>query len=245
MDDPGTGVRVNVVLVVKGMDMLRICMWKNISGALALVVTFCFAEMANAAEPGSPEETIERFNGAILEAMALGEPTGIYSRYQIVYAAVGEAFDMKVLGRATVNRAHWRTWTPQQQTLYIDALQRYQSAALADRFGSGSNISFVIDGCIEAPRETKVVETRIVRPGEDKEDIGLDYRMVKRSDHWRIIDVYLNSRVSEVAMRRSEYSQVLRDDGYDALLAALEKQTRRILGKDYQRVHAVSPAAAS
>lgn len=205
----------------------------------------CFAGMANAAEPGSPEETIERFNSAILEAMALGDAAGIYSRYQIIYSAVGEAFDMKVLCRATVNHVHWRTWTPQQQANYVETLQRYQSAALADRFGSGSNISFVIVRSIDAPRGTKVVETRIVRPGEDKEDIGLDYRMVKRSDRWRIIDVYLDSRVSEVAMRRSEYSQVIRDEGYDALIAALERQTRSILGKAYEQVHSASSAAAN
>lgn len=204
-----------------------------------------FAGMANAAEPGAPEETIERFNSAILEAMALGDSAGIYSRYQIIYSAVGEAFDMKVLCRATVNHVHWRTWTPQQQAIYVETLQRYQSAALADRFGSGSNISFVIDRSVDAPRGTKVVETRIVRPGEDKEDIGLDYRMVKRSDRWRIIDVYLDSRVSEVAMRRSEYSQVIRDEGYDALIAALERQTRSILGKAYEQGQPASSAAAS
>ncbi len=230
---------------MKGVNMLRSCMSKNISGAFAIMAMVCFAGMANATEPGSPEETIERFNSAILEAMALGDAAGIYSRYQIIYSAVGEAFDMKVLCRATVNHVHWRTWTPQQQANYVETLQRYQSAALADRFGSGSNISFVIVRSIDAPRGTKVVETRIVRPGEDKEDIGLDYRMVKRSDRWRIIDVYLDSRVSEVAMRRSEYSQVIRDEGYDALIAALERQTRSILGKDYELVQSASSAAAN
>ena len=64
--------------------------------------------------------------------------------------------------------------------------------------------------------------------------------MVKRADHWRIIDVYLDSKISEVAMRRSEYSQVVRDRGYDALITALEKQTRAVLGPDYQAVQSAS-----
>lgn len=220
-------------------------MWKRLSGVLALLVGFHFAGVANAAESGSPEETIEQFNSAILKAMSLGKSASNYSRYQILHAAVGEAFDMKVLGRATINRVHWRTWSHEQQSRYVSALQRYQSAALADRFEGGNNISFVIDRCIDAPRETKVVETRIIRAGEDVEDIGLDYRMIKRSDRWRIIDVYLNSRVSEVAMRRSEYSQVVRDDGYDALILALERKTRKVLGKAYEQAQSVSPAAAS
>lgn len=214
--------------------MLRSCMWGNSLGVLAVLAGLNWTSVGHAAEPGSPEQTIEQFNSAILEAMALGKSGGIYPRYEILLKAVGEAFDMEVLGRATINIVHWRTWTPQQQATYVDTLQRYQSAALADRFAGGSDVSFVIDRSIDAPRGTKVVETRIVRSDPGKEDVGLDYRMVKRSDRWRIIDVYMDSRISEVAMRRSEYSQVVRDDGFDALIAALESQTRQVLGKDYK-----------
>lgn len=232
---------------VKGNYMLRVCMSarasrfvRNLSSAAGLLLAVVVSQVAVAAESGSPEETIERFNTAILQAMNLDKSDGIYSRYQIMHDAVGDAFDMKVLARATINRVHWRTWSPEQQTAYVTTLRRYQSAVLADRFESGNDISFVIDRSIDAPRGTKVVETRIIRPEEDEEDIGLDYRMVKRSDHWRIIDVYLDSKISEVAMRRSEYSQVVRDQGYDALITALEKQTGAVLGPDYKAVQAAS-----
>lgn len=225
--------------------MLRFCMWKRVFGILGILAGIQFAGVAYAAEPGSPEETIEQFNSAILDAMSLGSSADIYSRYKILHDAVGEAFDMKVLARATINRVHWRTWTPEQRAQYVVTLQRYQSAALADRFEGNSRISFAIDRCIDVPPKAKVVETRIIRPGEDKEDIDLDYRLVKRTDRWRIIDIYMNSRVSEVAMRRSEYYQVVRDEGYDALIAALEKQTKRILGKDYEQAHSASSATAS
>jgi phospholipid transport system substrate-binding protein len=211
-------------------------------GAVAFLASLSVGSAAVAAEPGSAEETIENFNSAILEAMTLPKGQGIFARYKILHEAVGEAFDMKVLARATINRVHWRTWSPDQQSGYITTLRRYQSAVLADRFETGSNISFVIDRTIDAPRGTKVVETRILRPAQGRDDIGLDYRLVKRTDRWRIIDVYLNSRISEVAMRRSEYSQVVRDEGYNALIAALEKQTRTVLGPAYKPVKPASAA---
>ena len=40
----------------------------------------------------------------------------------------------------------------------------------------------------------------------------------------RIIDVYMNGTVSEIALRRSEFSAVLERDGFDALLAELESK---------------------
>lgn len=203
------------------------------------------SQAALAFEGGTPQETIEQFNSAILKAMNMGRSEGIYARYKIMHDAVGEAFDMNVLARATINRVHWRTWSEEQQSVYVTTLRRYQSAVLADRFETGNNISFVIDQVIDAPRGTKVVETRIIRPSNDQEDIGLDYRMIERPDHWRIIDVYLDSRISEVAMRRSEYSQVVRDQGYEALIAALEKQTKAVLGPDYDPVQAPSAATTN
>lgn len=220
----------------RGENMLRYRMWKKIAGALLLIGGFVIAQTVQASEPGGPEETVEYFNNSIISAMALDESDGILPRYEIMYEAVGEAFDMKVLARATINRVHWRTWTPEQQGAYVVTLQRYQSAVLADRFETGRNIRFVIDGSIDAPRGTKVVETRIIRTDEDDEEIGLDYRMVQRSDRWRIIDVYLDSKISEVAMRRSEYSQVVRDNGFDALIAALEEETKEVLGDAYEPV---------
>ena len=51
----------------------------------------------------------------------------------------------------------------------------------------------------------------------------LDYRMRPNGEgEWRIVDVYLSGTVSELALRRSDYSGVLRSDGFEALRTAVE-----------------------
>jgi len=55
--------------------------------------------------------------------------------------------------------------------------------------------------------------------------IPLDYRLRATTDGSpRIVDVFYDGTVSELAMRRSEYSALLKKGGIDALLAALEKK---------------------
>jgi len=54
--------------------------------------------------------------------------------------------------------------------------------------------------------------------------VELDYLLRKTGDQWRIIDVYLNGTISEMAARRSEYSTVLRDGGAPALVELLRKK---------------------
>ena len=208
-------------------------MIQKFTGAVALAGVIAMSSFS--AHAATPEETITLFTDAILEAMDDEADSSMLDRYEIMYDGVGETFDLKVLARATINRVYWKTWSGEQQADYAEMLHRYQSAVLADRFEPGSDISFTIDNTIDAPRGTKIVETSIIR--DDDDDIGLDYRLVKRSDRWRIIDIYLDSKISEVAMRRSEYSAVVRDEGYDALMTALEDQIIDVLGSDYEELY--------
>ena len=61
--------------------------------------------------------------------------------------------------------------------------------------------------------------TKIVVP--DDEDVHLNYRLRQVDGEWRIIDIYLNGTISELALRRSEYSSVLKREGFEKLLTTL------------------------
>jgi phospholipid transport system substrate-binding protein len=65
-----------------------------------------------------------------------------------------------------------------------------------------------------------MVRTRIVPVGEDP--VELDYRLSGADGSWRVIDVFMNGTVSELALRRSEYSSVYKRDGFESLVSSLE-----------------------
>jgi ABC-type transporter MlaC component len=48
--------------------------------------------------------------------------------------------------------------------------------------------------------------------------------MRRNCDSWLISDIYLDSAVSEVAARRSEFAAILKKDGIDGLIAALNRK---------------------
>jgi phospholipid transport system substrate-binding protein len=62
----------------------------------------------------------------------------------------------------------------------------------------------------------------VVSPKEPP--IAINYRMRENGDGWRIIDVYLNGTVSELALRRSEYAAVLQRDGFAKLVASIDEK---------------------
>ncbi len=183
-----------------------------------------------------PVTTIEAFNDAIRQAIQTPEDAGFAVRHEIMKKAVSEAFDMPVMARRTINRMTWKGLRKEQTTTYIDTLQTYQAAILADRFKPGAKVDFAIDEVVDGRRKTKLVKTRIVRT--DDEDVGLNYLMIEREDRWRVVDVFLNSTISEVAMRRSEYSAIVSEQGFDALIEALNGQIAELMGEGAEAVPA-------
>ena len=68
-----------------------------------------------------------------------------------------------------------------------------------------------------------LVHTKLLDP--EGEDVKLDYRL-RHTDAggWQIIDIYFNGTVSELALRRAEYSSLIKREGLEALLTALDER---------------------
>ena len=67
-----------------------------------------------------------------------------------------------------------------------------------------------------------MVKTKVTAPGD--EDVELSYRLRETPAGPRIIDVYLKGTVSELALRRSEYTSVLEREGFPALIATVDRK---------------------
>ena len=97
---------------------------------------------------------------------------------------------------------------------------RYLITNYAGRFTGYSGQQFETLGDEPALRNTVLVRTQIVDPDDDP--VLLDYRLREVGGSWKIIDVFWNGTVSELARLRAEYSTVIQRDGMDGLLSALD-----------------------
>jgi phospholipid transport system substrate-binding protein len=54
--------------------------------------------------------------------------------------------------------------------------------------------------------------------------------MRRNGETWLIADIYLDSAISEVATRRSEFAAILKREGIDGLIAALNRKADILTG---------------
>jgi len=229
---PGNDGARRIQPVGKSMvDMSKTKRWNAILIALALILGTqgtlaqevaaidTSGEAVGAAEAGSPVPTVERFHAGLLDIMKHAKELGFEGRIDRLAPLMGEVFDLDFMASKTVGR-YWGKLSDADKKRWAETFTRFTTANYAGRFTGYTGEEFVTLGVEDAARDTRLVLTKIVVPND--EDVQLNYRLMEREGEWRIIDVYLNGTVSELALRRSEYSSALKRDGFEQLVASIE-----------------------
>jgi phospholipid transport system substrate-binding protein len=184
---------------------------------------------AAAAGPGSivaPESSaaaravVESLHDVLLECMRRADEIGFQGRYDRIAAELEEAFDLPFMARVSVGSA-WKDLTEQQQSEFLELSRRYSASKYAQNFDSYGGQRFETLAHGPAARGTIVVETTLFQPKDD--DVRFDYRLRQVDGRWRIIDVQLDQKVSELTVRRAQFRSVIRREGFAQLVESLEE----------------------
>jgi phospholipid transport system substrate-binding protein len=176
---------------------------------------------ALAAAPGSASAVVENLHDTLTGAMKEAETLGYQGRFDLIAPAVNTNIDQHFMASKSIGR-HWKKLSEAERMRWLETFSDLTVANYAGRFKGYSGEYFTLDGEEDAPRNTKLVKTTLVLPSDD--DVILNYRLHETDGSWKIIDVYMNGTVSELSLRRSEYSSTVKREGFDALMAAVEKK---------------------
>jgi phospholipid transport system substrate-binding protein len=122
--------------------------------------------------------------------------------------------------------AYWAKMSPADQSALATAFGRFSAATYAHNFDSYSGQKFVITG-VDTRLPDKLVRTQLVI--SSAAPISLVYRMREDAGHWRIIDVFYNGTISQLAQQASDFSATLASGGAAALIKSLDSKTDRLL----------------
>jgi phospholipid transport system substrate-binding protein len=166
--------------------------------------------------------SVERLYAALLEVMQRGDRLAYQERYAQLDPVIRQAYDLPFMSAKTLGR-YWKELSDQERERWVSTFTRLIVSTYTDRFDEYSGQQFEVMSVEPSRHETLMVRTRILLVDEDP--VELVYRLRKVEGSWRIIDVFMNGTVSELALRRSEYSSVFKRDGFEPLLSSLEEKS--------------------
>lgn len=196
---------------------------KALFAAVALSASV-MAYSANAAASGG--DTVQGLYDALLGTMKNGRTLGQSGRFTQLEPVIRRTFDIPSMTRLSVGTS-WAGLSEAQRRQLIESVGRYISAIYADRFDSYAGQQLQVTGEQANPGGV-MVKSQIIKANGDP--VKVDYLMHKSGDGWLISDIYLDGVISEVATRRSEFAAILKADGVDGLIAALNRKADILTG---------------
>jgi phospholipid transport system substrate-binding protein len=199
---------------------------RAVLGPLTATLLLLLPYASSAVDPpgADADRVVEKLEAGFLEIMKEAGALGYEGRYEVIGPVVQESFDIPFMARAVVGRA-WRELSEEDKRRWIAAFEDFLISTFAHRFDGHSGQTFEVLGRKAASQNTVVVMTKLTRPKDD--DVRLDYRMRERPDGWKIVDIYSNGKVSEVATRHAEAASLLKEGGIERLIASTSEVTER------------------
>lgn len=193
---------------------------RSIKFALVLVWYFLATTAYAQDEAATARKVVEKFQAELIDVMKNGKQLGYAGRYEKLKDPVSNSHDLTKIARIVVGK-EWEKLTEDQQQKLVEVFSRLSVASYAHNFKDYSGESFVFDSEEETARGGVVVHSHLVVPGE--KDVKFDYMLKEKGPSWRIINIIANG-VSDLALKRSEYTAILQREGFDALIAKINEK---------------------
>lgn len=180
---------------------------------------------AQAADMQAAVAVVKNFYAELSDSMKHGDALGYAGRFKKMQAAVHAGFDMPLMTRLATGLA-WSNATPDEQQQLISAFESFSAANYASQFKTDEGVQFIVGNVREASGGLLVDSTLQPKEGDA---VALNYLM-RRDDKgaWRIVDVFLNGTISQLAARRAEFGAIAHKDGIAALVNSLGEKSKQM-----------------
>ncbi|MBO6782795.1 MAG: ABC transporter substrate-binding protein [Alphaproteobacteria bacterium] len=171
------------------------------------------------AAPKPETAIVSTLQDGLVEILQSPPPPGSGARSKALGDLVAQTFDINAMGAVAVGIDTYRNWTKEQRAAFLTAFARFMVATHANRFEGIQGHTFEIESSEAAQADRRIVHSRYLRT--DKDPVAVDYLVQMTGNGWRILDVYLDGTVSLLALHRAEFTSVLRNQGFDGFIAAM------------------------
>ncbi len=162
---------------------------------------------------------VQSLSDGLISIMKAGKKAGFAARASQIAPIVDKSFDLPLLTRLAVGSA-WTTAAPTDKAALIAAMRKLTINQYAGNFDSWSGQTFVINPKIDARGTDRLVKTTLTQP--KGADVAISYRLRQSGGDWRIIDVFYQNSISQLATRHADFEAILDKGGVKALVGHVD-----------------------
>ena len=184
-----------------------------------LLVWALSAPSIGVANPG-PKDAIQALNAALLDVMKRADELGYAGRYKLLEPVIKNTFAFSFMGTQSIGR-YWKSLNETQRGLFLSTYTDWSIATYAGRFDGYSGERFELVSESAPVQGTVTVISKLIQSND--EPIIFSYLMRNVENRWRIVDIQI-SGVSQLAMTRAQFTEVMKSKGFEGLISMLKEK---------------------
>lgn len=193
----------------------------GLASVAAVTAMFGSAPVAAADSPIDPAvNAIKAFYATLLDTMKRGKELGLQGRAKELKPATESAFDLTEMTRLSVGPS-WSGISEPERKALVDAVERLTVVNYAKNFSHFSGEQFVVAPDAKPRSDDKIVESKLVSASGSS--VPFNYRLHSVDGHWKIVDIYLNGSISQLALRRADFAATVQKLGANGLVSKLNE----------------------
>ena len=206
------------------MPRLRAMFVRFVFG-VSLLVSFDSLPLA-AQTPSKSVAKIEAYYQQLMPTIQQAARLSVVERDRRFTPVLTAVFDIPTMTRLAVGPS-WRDFSAQQQAAVRDDFARFIVAEYASQIKDYSGERFVVDPQTtpEARGGGEIVKTKLLQ--SNGRTVSINY-LVRGG---RVVDIYLNGTISDLALRRDEFASIIASGGAEGLIRKLQERTANLLEK--------------
>ncbi|TAJ23536.1 MAG: ABC transporter substrate-binding protein [Nitrospirae bacterium] len=197
---------------------------RGLAVGLALLVGGALPAQAAGTATDSVKHTVDEVV-RILQDKEMKKPDRTDERRRLLEKVIGDRFDYDEMAKRTLT-TQWAKLNRDEQQEFVVLFRRLLSNTYADKIEgySGEPVQYLNERQQEGFAEVK---TKVI---SGKAEIPLDYRLMHKSDNWRVYDVVVDG-VSLVNNYRGQFTKVIHSSSYADLVEKLRKKSDKFVAQ--------------
>jgi phospholipid transport system substrate-binding protein len=198
------------------MGHKRLAVWTVVGSLLLMGVT-------SIVEAGEPLEKVRQTINSVLDVLS-NQALPEQERKAKVREVVLQRFNFEEMAKRSLGR-HWPKRTPEEQQEFLQLFTDLIEKSYIDKIeqSEGKETIKYTEETIENGNAS--VQTTLVK--ERDQNIGVEYRLVKRNGDWKVYDVVIE-RVSLVSNYRTQFNKILLQESYEALIKKMKLKSEQL-----------------
>jgi len=188
--------------------------------AIIGILLLCLAQFSFAEEPSGARQTVDKLNAALIDAMKNAKQLGYKGRSAKLEPVIKETHQFDAIAQIALG-SHWKDLSDDQKKSFVDKLTELSIATYAAQFNSYSGEEFKYES--EQAMKANRVTLRYQLTAPKEKPVQFEYVLGQSGGQWVIINIVVDG-ISDLALKKAQYTSVIEREGFDSLMAKLNQK---------------------